>query len=61
MAIQYPLPPTVDPARLPKHIGIIMDAGGRKNAGFRGVRVTPPVRAPFAQSRNTVKSGGSPA
>ena len=29
MAIQYPLPPTVDPARLPKHIGIIMDGNGR--------------------------------
>ena len=29
MAIQYPLPPTIDPARLPKHIGIIMDGNGR--------------------------------
>ena len=29
MAIKYPLPPTIDPARLPKHIGIIMDGNGR--------------------------------
>ena len=36
MAIKYPLPPTIDPARLPKHIGIIMDGNGRwaKNRGL---------------------------
>lgn len=29
MAIKYPLPSTVDPSRLPRHIAIIMDGNGR--------------------------------
>ena len=29
MAIKYPLPPEIDPERLPRHIAIIMDGNGR--------------------------------
>lgn len=29
MTVKYPLPKTIDPARLPKHIAIIMDGNGR--------------------------------
>lgn len=55
MAIQYPLPPTIDPARLPKHIGIIMDGNGRW-AQQHKVKITLGHRAGTENLREIIRN-----